>query len=210
MPCSQPMCVPVSSSCSRRKSARCVRGATSAATGLPLTVSATFMRHTPRDSALQRHRMQPQLVVVAAEPARPPRRSSRLVDRQRLGLGHRAPSTTSGRPLVALHDGAEEARSGSCDDDADGIGKLAGLAADLVEAVARRGRRASARECRRSAHPAPTLALHRPAHQVATARRLRPREPAMRLPRRAPSGTRASRRQGRHGRGCRRWFLCRQ
>ena len=40
MPCSQPMCVPVSSSCSRRKSARCVRGVTSASTGVPLTVSA--------------------------------------------------------------------------------------------------------------------------------------------------------------------------
>ncbi len=40
MPCSQPICVPVSKRCSRRKSARCVRGATSALTVRPFTVSA--------------------------------------------------------------------------------------------------------------------------------------------------------------------------
>jgi hypothetical protein len=39
MPCSQPRCVPVSNWLSRRKSARLVRGSTSAVTGEPLTLS---------------------------------------------------------------------------------------------------------------------------------------------------------------------------
>ena len=154
-PCSQPRCVPVRCRCSRRKSARWVRGSTNACSARPFTVRETdvsdmgvmpppqpvrpravpprpAMQAAPARGARRRH-APARARHRAARPKLHPQRSRSRPRRRPPQAGRRCAAGSIGAPPVAPQTTFEgEAVALIQHRRADGTGELAGLAADFA------------------------------------------------------------------------------